>query len=376
MFDIKKILTRSWKILWSYRLLWVFGFLMALAGVGSQPSDNLRYTLTDTDQQREPAGFHRPADWENIEGLTPRQALEFAWREMGEGLAELQAMYPVEFRMGVAALITLVVVVLLVSLLTAVLYYVAETATIHLVDAYEQSGVKVGLRQGWRYGWNRSAWRVFVVNFIVHLPVLGLCVALALIGWWIFTAFMDGARWSIISSLIGGTGLAFLLIFATVLIMVVLFVVRDFAWRLIVLEGAAALESLGQGWALVRRQWKNIGLTWLVMFGLKIVWGVSLFILVFPLLAVSIFTSLGGVLAALVPSLITAGIAGLLSAPEYWPWVFGGIVGLPIFFVVAFSPLFLVAGWGNIYQSNVWTLAYRELKALETVRPVEELPAA
>jgi hypothetical protein len=38
--------------------------------------------------------------------------------------------------------------------------------------------------------------------------------------------------------------------------------------------------------------------------------------------------------------------------------------------VVTFSPIFLVSGWGQIYQSSVWTLTYRELKALETVTPV------
>jgi hypothetical protein len=118
---------------------------------------------------------------------------------------------------------------------------------------------------------------------------------------------------------------------------------------------------------MIRRQWKNVGLMWLVVFGLKIAWGIAFFILVFPLLIVSIITALGGVAVALVPTLITAGIASLLSAPEYWPWIFAAIIGLPFFFVVAFSPILLVRGWGQIYQSSVWTLTYRELNALEAV---------
>jgi hypothetical protein len=44
-------------------------------------------------------------------------------------------------------------------------------------------------------------------------------------------------------------------------------------------------------------------------------------------------------------------------------------MGLHFFFIVTFSPIFLVNGWGQIYQSSVWTLTYRELKALETVTP-------
>jgi hypothetical protein len=86
-------------------------------------------------------------------------------------------------------------------------------------------------------------------------------------------------------------------------------------------------------------------------------------------LIVSIFTAVGGVLVAITPTLLTVGVASLFSAPDYWPWVFAAIIGLPFFFVVAFSPIFLVNGWGQIYQSNVWTLTYRELKALETVAP-------
>ncbi len=69
------------------------------------------------------------------------------------------------------------------------------------------------------------------------------------------------------------------------------------------------------------------------------------------------------------PTLLTAGLASLLSAPDYWPWIFAAIIGLPLFGVVAFSPILLVSGWGLVYQSSVWTLTYRELKALEAVAP-------
>ena len=105
------------------------------------------------------------------------------------------------------------------------------------------------------------------------------------------------------------------------------------------------------------------------MLGLKIAWSIAFFILVFPLLIVSILTAVGGLLVAIVPTLLTAGVASLLSAPDYWPWIFAAIIGLPLFGVVAFSPILLVGGWGLIYQSSVWTLTYRELKALEAVAP-------
>jgi hypothetical protein len=368
MFDIKKILTRSWHILWAYRTLWIFGFILALAMGGSRVGNNNRYSANDR-QNNPPASIQTPDNWEGLHGNTFAEKVNDAFRQVGAEIQKLQEQYPVEFRMGIAAAITLFIVIFIVSIIVAILRYVAETASIRMVDEYEQTGVKVGFRQGWKYGWSREAWRLFLVNFVVHLPGLALFVILGLIAWWIFSAFMGGVQSAIVSSLITGIGLAFLFIFITVVVMVVLYVLRDFAWRMIVFEGAGAMESLRMAAALVKRQWKNVGLMWLVMIGIKIIWAIAFFILVFPLLIVSVLTAVGGVLVAVVPSLLTAGVASLLSAPDYWPWIFAAIIGFPLFAVVAFSPILLVSGWGLIYQSSVWTLTYRELKALETVAP-------
>ena len=368
MLDIKKILKRSWHILWNYRMLWVFGFILALAAGGPNYGNSSNYTMND-DGRRQRPGIESPGDWDGLRGQTFDEVVNNALLDARTGIQKLQEQHPVEFRMGIAAGITLFVWSLLLGILVAVLRYVAETASIHMVDEYEQSGVKVGFRQGWKYGWSRAAWRVFLVNFLVHLPGLVLFVVLGLLGWWVFSAFMGGVRSTIISSIIASIGLAFLLIFVITILMVVLYVLRDFAWRMIVLDGAGAREALRMAWALVKRQWKNVGLTWLVMVGLKIAWGIGFFILIFPLLVVSILTAVGGALVAILPTLLTAGVASLLSAPDYWPWIFAAIIGLPFFVIVAFSPILLVSGWAQIYQSNVWTLTYRELKAIEAVAP-------
>lgn len=382
MFDIQKILKRSWHILWSYRMLWVFGFLLALATSFNSPGNSSRYTLSDNRQDRQ---VQLPQDWEGLKGDTFGEVMADAWRQLGLALDALRARYPVEFRMGINAAITLFVVLLLSGIVVAVLRYVAEASTIHMVDEYEQSGVKVGLRQAWRYGWSRSAWRLFLSNLVAHLPVFALLVVLALVTWWVLAAIfstsrsvgLSGLGWgeaATISTFIAGSGLAFLAIFTTVIVMAVLLVVRDFAWRKIVLEDAGAGAALGEAWSLLKRQWKNIGVTWLVMAGIRILWIFVFFLLVFPLMAVSLITAFGGLAVALVPSLLAAGFASLLSAPSYWPWVFALIVGLPLFFIITFSPLILVSGWARIYQSSVWTLAFRELKALEAVQN-GELPA-
>jgi hypothetical protein len=47
------------------------------------------------------------------------------------------------------------------------------------------------------------------------------------------------------------------------------------------------------------------------------------------------------------------------------PWIMGLLVGLPIFIVVMLSPILFVSGLVEIYKSSIWTLAYRDLKAME-----------
>ncbi len=369
MLDITKILKRSWHILWNYRTLWIFGFILALAMGGNNFGNNNRYSANDGNNNNQQPGIQTPDGWEGLRGDTPSEKLNDAFRQINEGIQQLRAKYPVEFRMGIAAAITLFIVILILSIVTAILRYVAETATIRMVDEYERTDVKVGFRQGWKYGWSRTSWRLFLINLVTHIPALILFVILGLVAWWIISAALSGVASALVNSLVAGIGLSFLFIFITVILMVVLLLLRDFAWRTAVLEGTGVMESLQLATSLVKRNWKSVGLMWLVMIGIRIVWAVAFFILIFPLLIVSILTAVGGVLVAIVPSLLTAGVASLFSAPDYWPWIFALIIGLPFFFVVAFSPIFLVGGWGQIYQSSVWTLTYRELKALEAVVP-------
>ena len=371
MINVTKILKRAWHILWNYRMLWVFGFILALTIGGNSFNGNRGggSSSTSNNSQNQP-GQHKPFEgWQGPQGNTPKEKLNDGLRQAGAEIQKLQAQYPVEFKMGIAVGITALVMIVILSIIGAFLRYVAETATIRMVNEYEQSGLKVGFRQGWKYGWSLTSWRLFLTNFLVHIPVLVLFIILGLVGWWIISTALNGVESALITSLIAGIGLSFISIIVTVVLMVVLYLLRDFAWRFSVLEDAGVMESLRMATALVKRNWKSAGLMWLVMIGIRIVWGIAFFILIFPLLIVSILTAIGGVLVAVVPTLLTAGIASLLSAPNYWPWIFALVIGFPLFAIVAFSPIIFVNGWGLTYESSVWTLTYRELKALETVTP-------
>ena len=122
---------------------------------------------------------------------------------------------------------------------------------------------------------------------------------------------------------------------------------------------------------MVRENWKNVGLMWLVMLGLGIAWiivSIVAFIITIPLVIV---TGIIAAIVAAIPALLLVGVFSLfLSGPL--PWIAAGLFVLPLFLIIAFSPWLLLGSWKTVYTSTVWTLTYREIKALPALIPVTE----
>jgi hypothetical protein len=74
------------------------------------------------------------------------------------------------------------------------------------------------------------------------------------------------------------------------------------------------------------------------------------------------------------PALLVGGLASLIfEGPA--PWVLAGAVGLPIFILIMAVPSLFLGGLAEVFKSGVWTLTYRELRALESVEPeLNQLP--
>ncbi|MDO9130376.1 MAG: hypothetical protein Q7U34_10970, partial [Anaerolineales bacterium] len=86
-----------------------------------------------------------------------------------------------------------------------------------------------------------------------------------------------------------------------------------------------------------------------------------------------IITGLAGLIVAAIPGLIAFGVASLFTSGPL-TWIIGILAALPFFFLVLGSPLLLIGGWMQIFQSSVWTLTYREFKFLGAATP-DEIPA-
>jgi hypothetical protein len=369
--DPVKILKRAWHILWSYRALWVFGLILAMAGAGSSGSNgsnsSSRYEANSQSSQQQPL----PEDM--------GEAFKQATQEMGKAFNEgLDAVGIPRGDVNTLIVIAVVFIIfcMILGLVVTVARYVAETAVIRMVEDYENTGTKMTIREGFRIGWSRTSWRLFLINLLVNLPlILGMILLLAGIGMAIFQSMTRGFQTPAAFVIVALVAIMFLVIFVVAIVTIFLGLLRHFFWRACALENLTVGESLRRGFQMARQNWKNIGIMWLVMIGLGIVWmivSVIAFVLTLPVVAV---TAVAGALVAALPALLTGGLTSLFLN-GWLPWIVGGLFVLPLFFMIAFSPWLLLQGWQTVFTSTVWTLVYRELKALPALTPraVDETP--
>jgi hypothetical protein len=191
-------------------------------------------------------------------------------------------------------------------------------------------------------------------------------------GFLIYGMVAGGNQSFAVAGIVAVIGIVFLAIFVVVIVSIVLGLLRHFFWRVSALENLGVGESLRRGFALVRENWKSVGLMWLVMIGLGIVWAVVSFIAFILLIPIMVVTAIIGAAVAAIPGLLLVGLFSLFLN-GYLPWIVGGVFVLPLFAVIAFSPLVLLTAWQQVFTSTVWTLTYREIKALPAQIPETEI---
>lgn len=322
--DHIKVLKRAFEITWRYRALWVFGIILTLTAGGGGGNINTVYRI-----QRE---------W-----ILPRISQEIVWMIVIIGTA-----------------IACVVLILIVA--GTIAHYVSETALIRMVNDHEEMGKKRTIRHGFRLGWSRTAWRLFLIDLLIGLPLVLLVflpLMLLLVGGLALSVIV-APEWSTVVGVIGtivGVGLAFLVILMLTLVTLVVEPLRLFFRRACALEGLGVIKAIRHGFGLVKRHFKDVAIMWLLMIGLGFAWLIVMIPVVILLMLVGVV--LGGV-----PTLAIGGLASL-ALEELWPWVVGGVVGGLIFIVVVATPLLFLNGLAEVFKSSVWTLAYRELRALE-----------
>ena len=356
MIDFRKILIRAWHILWNYKTLWIFGILLAITSGGTSSGNGGSSSRTSSGNG--PSGFN-PNNWPFLQNLN-------AWFQ--ENIVPL-FLHPEQHLatwiwIGVAILL----LGLVVGIIFSILRYVSEAAVIRMVNEYEQTGTKATFKQGWRMGWSRAAFRMWLIDLLIGLLSLPFIAVLAGLGLAVYLTAKGGMNTFAVGSIVVSIACAFVFILAFVLLMILLGLSSNFFKRYAALENTGVRDSFRRGWEMFKQNWKSASLMWLILLGVGIVYGVASLILTVFLIPVFIVLALPGLIVAVVPALAAFGLASLFTSSPL-NWIIALLVGIPFFFLVVGSPLLLIGGWAQIFNSAVWTLTYREMKALEVVAP-------
>jgi hypothetical protein len=357
MVNFGSVLKRAWSTLWNYRMLWIFGILLAMTAGGS--GSNFRYEFGGSSYKYGDYNSFPTAPGEVFHELN-------IWAN--------QHVYPLFSHpdlhvttwiwIGVAVL----VFILLCGVINALIRYPSETALIRLVYKYDQDGTKENFKSGWKLGWSRAAFRLWVIDLIIGLPMLVLVLALLGLGIGLFSNFagnpyQGGLTGNQVALLIIG-GMVLLLMMLYAIFLIFLNLLRQFIVRKTALENSDVKESFRMGWGLFKSNWKNAVLMWLIMLGIGFGAAFGIIILTIFLIPVFMLLIIPAAITAAIPGLIAWGIASLFTGAPL-SWIIAVLVALPCFILVIGSPVVLIGGWMKTFESSAWTMVYRDMMAFE-----------
>jgi hypothetical protein len=375
--DYGKILKRTGQLVWRYRALWIFGAILALTTV------NGFFFGRDWDREEEQRGIavkiakdrtlYLPGDGLTID-LTGPHGISVWFDDGGQQqeLRELGDLFSeVVPRDVLAVLIALGIVLAGMVVVGIVAHYVAEAALIRMVNQTEETGEKVGLRQGLRLGFSRSAWRMFLIDLTINLPVtlaflILFVLTLAPLGLWASRSTAVGILGTLLTS-----GLLFLWVLLLMAANALLSLLVQVMRRACGVEGLGTWASIRRGMVTVRSHLREVGLVWLIWLSIRVLWMLATIPVLIALSPILLFSVVGGAVVGAVPALaVGALLTPFLTGP--FPWIVGAIAALPLFILVTIAPMLLLGGLVEVGKSGLWTLAYRELLALEHARAAQE----
>jgi hypothetical protein len=246
----------------------------------------------------------------------------------------------------ISILITLLVafccLILILTVLGIVVRAVTRTALIGMVRQITETET-VTIRDGWRHGWSRGAWRVFLVGLVIGIPVAIVGFVLVLLALTPLLLLFTGETGPMVTSVFLTIMAIFVVMVVMLIIAVVVVPVQELAWRRTVLDKIGVIASVTEIFGIIKRNFKDVLVIWLLMIAIGIGW-----------FFVFLFIMLVGVIAALLLGGIPGGLVYLISG-SVWGAVIAG--GVPAFIVLVLVITFS-SGLYLTFRSAVWTLAY------------------
>jgi hypothetical protein len=372
--DYTKVLRRAWHIMKNYRALWIFGIILALTtvswgaalwfGNGGEDSDRvlIDWELSAKDQQwlERNLGIHLPRTF----ALTRADLKEKGIFVLEDDLPERVA----RALPTIAKVLVTVTIVLLIAFPIA--RYVAEAALMRMVDEYEETEKAHSVGEGLRLGWSIAAWRLFWIDVVVFTMLFAVTCLVFVPALVPVLLVIDSQASAILIGSTVALGLAFLGAALVVIAWTAGTLWVRLARRACALNGLGVIESLRQSYSTLRRQAKEVAPIWLAMVGVELTYPFLITPVAIVLLGVGVVV--GGLVTLLV-DILARQVMALTTA-----WVVAAALGVTIFVLTLTVPLAVLGGLREVFQSSIWTVAYRELRALEGLQrtPAAELDGA
>jgi hypothetical protein len=333
--DLGRIISRSFEITIRNRALWLFGILLAIFGGDSANLSSGSNFSTGGGRRDE--------------------------RLPNGGLPQLPQ---VDTNTIITILAVVACIVLILILLSIIVRLVSRGALIGLVQELEANQTRPTVRRGFNIGFDRF-WSLLGVALAVNVPLflisllLLLLAAVPLLAALIPLIQAGRAPEQMAGPAIAGVVSSIVLICCVViflgLVQLVLLPFYQFFIRACVIGRRGALDSIREGYRLVRANLGNVILLYLVLFGLGIVYFFVVLVLVLILLAI-----VGGIAVAV-------GIASQSATPAV---IVGILLGIPALLLLLF-----VGGLYQVFDSTMWTEGYLALASPAAPAP-QEAPAA
>jgi len=272
---ISDIIRDAFKLAWRHKYLWLFG-LFASFGVGGG-----QYNFG----QSSPHNFEAARAW------------------------------------VLAALGMLLLIGLIVGLLMLILHVITKSALIYNVYQIETGGAH-SLSAGWDFGVRRF-WPMLGVTLLEFLAAIVLIGGLVIAEVLVFLASLPLGFLSLLVALP-----------VFILLLVILVLVWSYAERFVTLETRGAFDAIGDGWNLLRKQWRPSALMLLTKFVIAIAAAVTI---------------------------ATVGLA--IAAPAVALWMVSKPLAIFYGIVVLFPLFVLVNAYFGTFDSAAWTKTFLLLRA-------------
>ena len=320
--DYGEVLSKSWKIIWKHKILWVFGILASCGANGGGGGGN--------------SGYRFSGSGSNSSGNLP--GFERQFNQLTHFFEQIPAW----------VYIAIAIFVLVLILVVAFLSTLGRIGLIKGAIQADEGDPKL------TFGALFSAsltyfWRVFFLNLFVGLAIFALFILL----------FIPVIVLGVVTKGIG-------LLAALPLLLIGLCLLIPLSWAVsliieqsnvaIVAEDLGILTGLKRGWNVVIH---HIGPMILMALILILGAGIVGLLIALPMVAI------------VVPPIV--GFAMHTSGA-----IRGGIIVAVILFLIYLPVLLVLSGIVRAYVGTAWTLTFRRLtgtKAVEPVTPIDEEPA-